>query len=99
MLEYTNISKQVVLTGLVFLINILLYVKAQTVKWYSFEQAVKLNKQNPKKIFIDVYTDWCGWCKRMDKVTFSNPVIAKYLNKYYITLLNLMQRQRTQYIF
>jgi thioredoxin-related protein len=50
------------------------------VKWYTLEEAMALNQQAPRKIFIDVYTDWCGWCKVMDKKTFSNPVIAKILN-------------------
>ena len=54
---------------------------AQKVKWYSFEEAVELNKTKPKKILIDVYTDWCGWCKKMDQNTFSHPVIAEYINK------------------
>lgn len=53
------------------------------VKWYTFEEAVKLNEKNPKKLFIDVYTDWCSWCKVMDQKTFSHPEIAAYLNKYY----------------
>ena len=51
------------------------------VKWISFEEAVAKTKENPKKLFIDVYTDWCGWCKVMDKNTFSHPVIAEYLNE------------------
>jgi thioredoxin-related protein len=51
------------------------------VKWYSIEEALKLNQENPKKIFIDVYTDWCSWCKVMDSKTFSDPIIADYLNK------------------
>ena len=50
------------------------------VKWMSWEEAVQANKKNPKKIFIDVYTDWCGWCKKMDKTTLSNPKIVKELN-------------------
>jgi len=53
------------------------------VKWYSIEEAEKLNKQQPRKILIDVYTDWCGWCKKMDKETFNHPVIAEYLNENY----------------
>ena len=53
------------------------------VKWYSIEEAEKLNKQEPRKIMIDVYTDWCGWCKKMDKETFNHPVIAEYINKHY----------------
>ena len=53
------------------------------VKWYTFEDAIELNKTNPKKIFIDVYTDWCSWCKVMDNKTFSNPEIAQYLNTHF----------------
>ena len=51
------------------------------VNWISFEEAQNLAKTNPKKVYVDVYTDWCGWCKRMDATTFSNPVIARYMNK------------------
>jgi thioredoxin-related protein len=58
-------------------------IESPLVKWYNIEEAIKLNEKNPKKIFIDVYTDWCGWCKTMDKNTFNNPQIAEYLNKYY----------------
>jgi thioredoxin-related protein len=53
----------------------------EKIKWLTFDQAVKLNAKKPKKIFMDVYTDWCGWCKKYDAVTFSNPIIAKYINE------------------
>ena len=55
----------------------------KAVQWNTFEKAVKQAEQKPRKIFIDMYTDWCGWCKKMDKDTFSNPVIAEYLNKHF----------------
>ena len=59
------------------------------VKWLTYNQAVALSKKNPKPIFIDVYTDWCGWCKTMDKNTFSHPKVAEYLNKnFYSVKLN-----------
>lgn len=51
------------------------------VKWLTFEQAVEKSKTEKRKIFIDVYTDWCGWCKVMDKNTFSEPNVAKILNE------------------
>ena len=71
---------------------------AQTVKWYTFEQAIKLNQTEPRKILIDVYTDWCGWCKVMDKNTFSNPIVAAYLTKmYYPVKLNAEQRDSILY--
>lgn len=52
-------------------------------KWYTWEEAVALNKTKPKKIFVDVYTEWCGWCKRMDKATFNDPQVAAYLNQHF----------------
>lgn len=53
------------------------------VQWLSFDEALELQKEVQKKIFVDVYTDWCGWCKRMDKATFQQPHIAEYLNENY----------------
>ncbi len=53
------------------------------IRWLSFEEAVSLSEQTPKKLFIDVYTDWCGWCKRMDKTTFSDPDVAREINRHF----------------
>ncbi|MFY0626858.1 MAG: DUF255 domain-containing protein [Reichenbachiella sp.] len=67
--------------------------KGKLVKWYTFEEAVALSDKKPKKIFIDIYTDWCGWCKKMDAATFEHPEIAKYLNKnYYPVKLDAEQK-------
>jgi thioredoxin-related protein len=61
----------------------LLQSQAQQVKWLTWQEATELasTEANPKKIFVDVYTDWCGWCKRMDKDTFQNPQVAAYMNE------------------
>ncbi len=64
------------------------------VKWMTIQEAETACKAKPKKILIDVYTDWCGWCKRMDANTFSNPTVAEYLNeKYYCVKLNAEQKE------
>ena len=64
------------------------------VKWLTFEEAVEKSKTEKRKVFIDVYTDWCGWCKVMDKNTFSDPKVAELLNeKFYPVKFNGEQRE------
>lgn len=56
---------------------------AQQINWVTFEEALTLQKKKPKKIMMDVYTNWCGPCKMLDKNTFQNPDVAKYVNQHY----------------
>ncbi len=53
------------------------------IEWLTLEQAFAKNQKAPRKILIDVYTDWCGWCKVMDKKTFTHPEVIKYVNQTY----------------
>lgn len=55
----------------------------EKINWLSFEEAVVLNAKKPKKIIVDVYTDWCHWCKVMDEKTFSEQFIASYINQHF----------------
>ncbi len=55
----------------------------EKINWISMQQAIDLSKKKKKKVFVDVYTDWCGWCKKMDAATFSDPKIAAYVNKHF----------------
>jgi len=62
---------------------------AGSVNWVSIEEAQEFVKENPRKVFIDVYADWCGWCKVMDRKTFTNNKVAEYINEnYYAVKLN-----------
>ncbi|WP_297690872.1 DUF255 domain-containing protein [uncultured Eudoraea sp.] len=77
---------------LVAIIGLLTFASnAQEVNWLSWDEATSLaaTDKNPKKIFIDVYTDWCGWCKKMDKDTFQNAEVAEYMiNNFYMVKLD-----------
>jgi thioredoxin-related protein len=53
------------------------------INWISWEELEKAQINEPRKVFVDVYTEWCGWCKKMDKETFTNPAIVDYINKNY----------------
>ncbi|MCA0132479.1 thioredoxin family protein [Winogradskyella alexanderae] len=54
-----------------------------TINWITIEEALELQKKEPKKIFMDVYTNWCGPCKMLDKYTFHNPDVVNYVNENY----------------
>ena len=53
---------------------------SQEIKWISLEDAVYLQEASPRNILIDVYTNWCGPCKSLDRITFSNKSVIKYIN-------------------
>lgn len=58
-------------------------LSAQEINWVTLEEAVELQKKNPKKIMMDMYTKWCGPCKMLDRNTFHNKDVASYVNKNY----------------
>ena len=62
--------------------------------WLSLEEGVVHAKQDQKKILIDVYTDWCKWCKVMDKETFGNAALLPYLKEnFHLVKLNAEQKE------
>jgi thioredoxin-related protein len=102
--------KKILFTGLILFAATLIAIpgKAQTqqtppantakIKWLDIEEAVAQNKKKPKKIFIDTYTDWCGWCKKMDASTFVNPVIVKYMNdNFYAVKFNAERKDSVEF--
>lgn len=59
--------------------------KQDKITWYSIEEAQKIQVENPdKSMFIDIYTEWCGWCKKMDISTFKDEEVVSFLNEYFI---------------
>jgi len=67
----------------------------EQIQWMKFEEAVAANANNPKMILVDVYTDWCGWCKKMDKDTFTDPRVVAHLKKnFYAVKLNAEDTKR-----
>ena len=85
-----------IMKKLLFLIlfSLTIQLPAQELKWVTFEEAIELNKTNPKKLLIDLYTDWCGWCKKMDRDTYTNAQIINVINKnFYPVKFNAEQRE------
>ena len=68
------------------------------IKWMTIEEALEKSKTEKRKIYIDVYTDWCGWCKHMDSTTFKDQSVVNYINeKYYAVKFNAEQGSDINY--
>jgi len=62
--------------------------------WYSIEDLDKMKNLDGKKVMVDMYTSWCGWCKVMDKKTFTDKAVIDYLNEHFVLVkFNAEQRE------
>ncbi len=53
------------------------------INWMKIEDAVNKSATGPRKLFVYIYSDNCGWCRRMNDVSFSDSVISNYINDHF----------------
>ena len=58
-------------------------IYSQDINWLTLDKAIELQKKNPKNIIMDVYTNWCGPCKLLDRNTFKNKDVSAFINKHF----------------
>ena len=69
------------------------------IKWTSMDEVIKQSKKQKKKIVLELYTDWCGWCKQMNSETFSNDVIVSFVNdNFYALRVNITDRNHADVV-
>ena len=75
---------------LLIVISLVVRLEARAqVEWLTWEEAAARQAKEPRKLLVDVYTDWCGWCKEMDRRTFSDPSVAREIGEnFYAVKLN-----------
>jgi thiol:disulfide interchange protein len=61
------------------------FAAAKTIKWQTdFDKAAESAKKSHKPMMVDFYTDWCGWCKKLDREVYTDKRIvelsAKFVN-------------------
>ena len=59
-------------------------VSNKEVRWYDFTTGYSLAKEQDKILLVDVYTDWCGWCKKMDRDTYTDSAVIHTASSDYI---------------
>lgn len=55
-----------------------------SIDWLTFDEGQKRGQAQEQKFFLYFYTDWCGYCRKLEKETFSNKDVAKYINSNFI---------------
>ena len=77
-----------------FFLGSYLYAQSPSIKWMTWEQMEAAQKSSKKKVVVDLYTDWCGWCKRMDATTFQDPAVIEAINRsFYAVKFNAEYRE------
>lgn len=71
---------------IILLVIISLSLAANELHWQKFEDALSTAKKDDKIILVSFYTDWCGWCKKMDRETYSDAEIKNMLNKDFVSV-------------
>ena len=90
--------KKFILTLFIALGAMAAQAQAKEIKWMTLDEALAAQKKNAKPIFMDVYTDWCGPCKMLDKNTFHDPSIVEYISKnYYAVKFNAEGNSEVNY--
>ena len=56
------------------------------IKWYGYDEGMAAGKKEGKKILINFFADWCTYCKKMDRETFSKSDVAAYMNENFISI-------------
>ncbi len=71
----------------------------EPVEWKKFSGGLEASLENGKKSLVYVYTDWCGWCKKMESQTLYNQDVVSYLKDKFVTVkLNAESGEKHSYL-
>ena len=70
-----------------------------SIDWISLDELQEKQKIEPRKVIVDLYTQWCGWCKKMDQSTFADSNIASLITEsYYAVRFDAESKEEVQFM-
>lgn len=72
--------------------------KTNAISWLDFQSGVAKAARENKILLVDAYTDWCGWCKVMDRNTYTNDTVLQVLNEHFVTVKFNPEKDRKYYL-
>jgi thioredoxin-related protein len=67
-------------------------------QWQGWDSGLKDAGKSQRPVLVDVYTDWCGWCRRMEKDVYSRAEVKDYLSKKFVIVkLNAESSESARY--
>ncbi len=80
------------------IVGLTISVSSQSIEWLQWEEAFDRSQIEQRKFVVKIYTDYCSWCKKMDKTTYAHPEIADYISKnYYAVNLDALHKESINY--
>ena len=71
----------------IFVMSSAVSAKAKkSIEWLPFDKALQKAQKNDKYIFVDIYADWCGYCKMLDATTYQAESVQKELAKNFVSI-------------
>jgi len=65
-----------------FFLSVMTYAQQKPgIEWHTFSEVISLVEEKPKMVLVNVYVDWCSWCKKMEKETFTDQEVIDYINE------------------
>ncbi len=61
-------------------------IDSTEINWLPYDVGLEKAKKEKKHILVDFYTNWCYYCKKMDKEVFVRPEIVKMLNENFVAI-------------
>lgn len=58
----------------------------EDIEWKKYSEGIRIARQESKKVFLHFRTDWCGYCRQMERFTFHDEKVVRFLNEHFVSI-------------